>query len=126
MDLKEQKQIFARNLTNYTNLCNKTKSEIAKAVGALPSAYTAWANGEYLPRMDKIQALADLFKVNVTDLLDEHSFDDKYNEKNAFLANVIRKDLELSEAVYELTHLEENDKKLIYNMIYSLSKKQAD
>lgn len=126
MNSEEQKRVFAKNLTHYTELSGKAKSEVAKAVGAIPSAYTSWIQGISLPRMDKIQSLAEYFRINVTDLLDEHSFDVHYNERNANLANVLRKDLELSDAVYTLTQLDENDKQLIYNMISSLSKKQAD
>lgn len=126
MDSEEQKRVFAKNLSHYTEISGKAKSEVAKAVGAIPSAYTSWIQGISLPRMDKIQSLAEYFSVNVTDLLDEHSFDARYSEKNAMLANILRKDSDLSNAVYMLTNLEDTDKQIIYNMISSLSKKQAD
>lgn len=126
MNSEEQKRIFARNLTHYANLSGKAKSEIAKAVGAIPSAYTSWIQGVSLPRMDKIQALANYFKINVTDLLDEHSFDSNYSEKNAMLANAMRKDNELSDAVYKLIQLSSEDKAQIYGLINLLYGKQAD
>lgn len=126
MNSTEQKKVFAQNLSNYTNLCNKTQSEIAKAIGSLPSAYTSWMQGVSLPRMDKIQALADFFNVSITDLLDEHTNVPNYSEQNATLANMLRKDSELSDAVMKLTQLSDEDKKQIYGLINLLYGKQTD
>lgn len=123
MDKEEQKKVFAHNLSNYTNLSNKTKSEIAKAIGSLPSAYTSWIQGISLPRMDKIQALADYFNVSITDLLDEHKEEPNYSERNSSIANAVRKDSRLSEMVDKLIKLSAEDRDTVYTVINSLSRK---
>lgn len=75
---------------------------------------------------DKIIALAEVFSISPAELMGFETKKPDYSEKNAMLANILRKDSDLSNAVYMLTNLEDTDKQIIYNMISSLSKKQAD
>lgn len=68
---EEQKKIFARNLNRYLELSNKTQREVAEAIGVIPSTFNTWCQGIALPRMGKVQALADYFNIGKTDLIDE-------------------------------------------------------
>lgn len=71
MSDEEQKKIFARNLNRYLTLSNKTQKEVADAIGVIPSTFNTWCQGIALPRMGKVQALADYFGINKTDLIDD-------------------------------------------------------
>lgn len=71
MSDEEQKRVFAKNLNKYLSLSNKTQKEVADAIGVIPSTFNTWCQGIALPRMGKVQALADYFKINKTDLIDD-------------------------------------------------------
>ena len=66
-----QKKIFAKNLNNYLYEFNKTQKEVADAIGVSPQTFNTWCQGIALPRMGKVQALADYFHINKVDLIDE-------------------------------------------------------
>ena len=67
----EQKKIFAKNLNRYIAKSNKTQKEIADSIGVSPQTFNTWCQGIALPRMGKVQALADYFSIGKTDLIDE-------------------------------------------------------
>ena len=66
-----QKKIFAKNLRHYLDRENKTQKEVADAIGVSPQTFNTWLQMVALPRMGKVQALADYFGVNKSDLLEE-------------------------------------------------------
>lgn len=74
-DMSEQEfnKIFSRNLKKYISLSNKTQKEIAYTIGVSPQTFNTWCQGIALPRMGKVQALADYFGINKTDLIDDKS-----------------------------------------------------
>lgn len=73
---EEQKRIFAKNLNKYISLSNKTQKEIADAIDVSPQTFNTWCQGIALPRMGKVQRLADYFGIGKTDLIDEKSNSD--------------------------------------------------
>lgn len=66
-----QKKIFAKNLRHYLDRENKTQKEVADAIGVSPQTFNTWLQMVALPRMGKVQALADYFGINKSDLLEE-------------------------------------------------------
>lgn len=72
---EDQKRIFAKNLNKYLSLYNKTQKEVADAINVSPQTFNTWCQGIALPRMGKVQRLADYFGIGKTDLIDEKSFD---------------------------------------------------
>ena len=68
---EEQKRIFSKNLNKYLSLSNKTQKEVADAIGVSPQTFNTWCQGIALPRMGKVQLLADYFGIGKTDLIDE-------------------------------------------------------
>lgn len=71
MSDEDYRRIFARNLNKYMEICNKKQADIINDLGINKSAISTWINGTRMPRMDKVQALADYFGVNKSDLLEE-------------------------------------------------------
>ena len=67
----EQKRIFAKNLNEYLALFNKTQKEVADAIEVSPQTFNTWCQGIALPRMGKVQRLADYFGIGKTALIDE-------------------------------------------------------
>lgn len=71
MSETEQKRIFSRNLIRLIETSGKTQKEIAETIGVSPQTFNTWVQGIALPRMGKVQALADYFHINKSDLIDE-------------------------------------------------------
>lgn len=78
----DQRKIFARNLNKYLEQYDKTQKEVADAIGVIPSTFNTWCLGIALPRMGKVQALADYFHINKSDLIE-----DKNDNNNYYLDN---------------------------------------
>lgn len=68
---EDQRKIFSKNLNYYLSINSKTQREVADAIGVSPQTFNTWCQGIALPRMGKVQALADYFHIGKTDLIDE-------------------------------------------------------
>lgn len=67
----KQKQIFSKNLISYLEKNNKTQKEVAEVINVSPQTFNTWCQGIALPRMGKVQRLADYFNISKSDLLDD-------------------------------------------------------
>lgn len=68
-----QKEIFATNLKKLLNERNLAQVDVAKAINVSPQTFNTWVKGIAIPRMGKIQALADYFNILKSDLVDEQA-----------------------------------------------------
>ena len=97
MSDEDYRRIFARNLNKYMEICNKKQADIINDLGINKSAISTWINGNRMPRMDKVQALADYFGINKSDLLEdkpEHDSSYYINEDAKELAQFLFKNPE--------------------------------
>lgn len=69
----EQKKIFSKNLNYYLSKESKTQREVADAISVSPQTFNTWCQGIALPRMGKVQRLADYFHIEKSDLIDERT-----------------------------------------------------
>lgn len=76
----EQRKIFSNNLNRYIDKNNLTQLEIAKAINVSPQTFNTWVKGIAIPRMGKIQKLADYFGIYKSDLLEDKSFDNTVDD----------------------------------------------
>ena len=67
---QERKQAFSRNLLNILGIREKSQVEVAKAIGVSQQTFNTWCRGVALPRMGKIQLLADYFNINMSELIE--------------------------------------------------------
>lgn len=72
-------KMFARALTYYLALTNKTQQDLINDLGFSSSTVSQWCTGKTVPRMDRIQALADYLKIETTDLLRDPTLYSKEN-----------------------------------------------
>lgn len=86
---KEQKKIFARNLNNYLAQSGKTQKEVADAIKVSPQTFNTWCKGIAIPRMGKVQLLADYFKIGKSDLIENKIIDDSTASSRGFRIPVI-------------------------------------
>ena len=66
------KEVFSENLINYIEASGKTRRQIANELGIKESSFNGWCRGEYYPRIDKIEMLADYFGCTKSDLIERH------------------------------------------------------
>lgn len=67
----QYKKIFSKNLKYYMSLHNKEQIDLINDLGFNKSAVSTWCNGTRLPRMDKVEKLAQYFNINRSDLIEE-------------------------------------------------------
>lgn len=68
---EEQKRIFSKNLNKFLSQSQKTQKEVAEAINVSPQTFNTWCQGIALPRMGKVQKLADYFGILKSDLIDD-------------------------------------------------------
>lgn len=73
MTEERQRQIFSSNLRRLIDVSGKTQKEIADAIGVSQQIMNVWARGKAIPRMGKIQKLADFFGIEKSELIDEQT-----------------------------------------------------
>lgn len=71
MSENDYKRIFSRNLKKYMALNGKEQIDLINDLNLNKSAVSTWCNGTRLPRMDKVQLLADYFRIEKSDLIEE-------------------------------------------------------
>ena len=67
----EHKEVFARNLQTYMALNGKSRKEVCQALGYSYFTFSDWVNGKKMPRMDKVEQLANYFGIKKSDLIEE-------------------------------------------------------
>ena len=67
----EHKEVFAKNLKKYMELNGKSRREMCEALGYSYFTFSDWVNGKKMPRMDKVEQLANYFGVLKSDLLED-------------------------------------------------------
>jgi len=73
------KKIFSKNLNHYMKKNEKTQSDLINDLGFNKYAVSTWCNGTRLPRMDKVELLAQYFKISRSDLMEEKSQDNSFS-----------------------------------------------
>ena len=71
------KEIFSRNLKYYMIINNKTRNDVCKDLGFKYTTFTDWYNGNIYPRIDKIEMLANYFRIEKSDLIENKEKNDK-------------------------------------------------
>lgn len=67
------RKIFADNLNKYMREKGITQTDIVEKLGVTSSTASDWCNGNKYPRVDKMQKLAELFDIYMSDLTDDKS-----------------------------------------------------
>ena len=67
----EHKEVFAKNLKKYMELNGKSRREMCAALGYSYFTFSDWVNGKKMPRMDKVEQLANYFGILKSDLLED-------------------------------------------------------
>lgn len=69
LDVKEFNKIFAKNLSEYMLYYGYKQLDLAKILNVSTSTINSWVHAQRTPRMDKVDALCELFKCRRSDLI---------------------------------------------------------
>lgn len=70
MEESYYREVFSRNLRRYMALNNKSQVDLINDLGFNRSSVSTWVNGTRLPRMDKVDMLAQYFNIKRSDLIE--------------------------------------------------------
>ena len=76
------KETFAKNLSYYVDKTGKSQKELAEVAGVAPSTFNDWMKAKKYPRIDKIEILANYFRILKSDLIEEKSEEHREMQKN--------------------------------------------
>lgn len=65
--------IFSKCLKYYLNKYDMTQSELAKRLGVSTQSVTNWCKGDKSPRMDKVDAMCEIFHCKRSDLMEDNT-----------------------------------------------------
>lgn len=84
------REVFSRNLAYYVERSGKTQKEISEIVGVSKSTFNDWMKAKKYPRIDKIEILADFFKILKSDLIEERTEEHReMQKKNDILTDIV-------------------------------------
>lgn len=106
------KEVMAKNLKYYMEISGKSQKELCEIVGVSTSTFSDWVKGKKYPRIDKIELLANYFKILKSDLIEEKSEEHiEMQKKNDTLTDIVlrlRSDDVFLEAVESLYKMDSN------------------
>jgi len=126
-----QKRIFSKNLNYYLEKSGKTQREVANAIGVIPTTFNTWCLAQALPRMGKVQALADYFEINKSDLIedrDQEKENPEYylNPETKKVAQEIFENKDLALLFDAAKDASPEDLKTVHTMLLALKKKEQN
>lgn len=125
MSDEEQRRIFSKNLNHYLEISEKTQKEVADAIGVAPQTFNTWCMGVAIPRMGKVQKLADYFGIQKSDLIDEKPVRRYYiNDETAKAAQEMLENKELHALFDVERNMSPEELRAVYGMIMALKKEE--
>lgn len=97
-------------------------SEVSRQTGVTTQALSAWKKGEYTPKADKIQKIADYFKVPVGYFYEDADPDYYFNEETQKLADELATKPGLRVLFDASRNLSEESLKMFAEMIEAFKK----
>ena len=74
------KEVMAKNLRYYVEKSGRTQKEMCEILDVSTSTFNDWMKGKSYPRIDKIELLANYFKILKSDLIEDKSEMQKNND----------------------------------------------
>lgn len=110
MSTEEFNKMFSKKLRYYLEKYNMTQLDLSKRLGVGTTSVYNWCNAIKTPRMDKVDAMCEIFNCNRSDLIE-----DKETKKEAKTENLKKNnsDLDLDKIIDCYKNMSEEGKKLL-------------
>jgi transcriptional regulator with XRE-family HTH domain len=84
------KEVMAENLSYYLQKYGKSQKEMAELLGVSTSTFNDWVKAKKYPRIDKIEMLAEYFKILKSDLIEKRTDErEEMQKKNDILSDIV-------------------------------------
>ena len=116
----DNKNIFASNLNRYMKQAEKSRKEVAEAIGVSYYTFTDWVKGKKYPRMDKVELLANYFGILKSDLIEEKTIENDPIGLAELHVEMIM-DEDLTELFEDFKTLDKKKRKIVKDLVKSLA-----
>lgn len=121
----DNKNIFASNLKRYMGQNNKSRKDVADAIGVSYYTFTSWVTGKKYPRMDKVEMIADYFGILKSDLIEERTIEnDPVGMAERHFEMVMDEDL--NEIFEDFRSLSPKNRQIVKNLVHSLAETETE
>jgi transcriptional regulator with XRE-family HTH domain len=117
------KKVFAENLNYYLNEHNMMKKDLANKLGIGQSTVTDWTKMRAYPRMDKVQRMAEIFGIEMSDLVEIRNIESKtfVSKESHKIAEDLVSNPESLALYQEIKKLSSTNKAIVMALIKSLN-----
>ena len=102
------KEIFSKNIKKQILKSGKHRKQMSEDLGISYSTLTDWINGKKYPRIDKIEMLAEYFRISKSDLIEDFEEIKKDNDRLSSIIVKLRTNKELLDVVERLVSLDKS------------------
>ena len=110
---EDPRENFPKALQYYMSINGKRQQDLIKDLGISSATLSQWVNGKMFPRMDKVELLANYFRITSTDLLTDPFQKKQTTSDPLIVAKLLESNPALSELLRLLVRLEEADLALL-------------
>ena len=124
MNNNESNVVFANNLRYYLEKSERSQKELAHQIKVSPGTVCDWMKGRTYPRMDKVEAMAEYFGIEKSDLIEERNVNSKYYLEKivADIARELQNDPVSVDLWIAIRKLSDHDREIVKCLINSLTK----
>lgn|GEM_PF-141496 len=123
----EFNKVFSKRLRYYLTEYGFTQSELAKRLNVSTQSVTNWCKGTKSPRMDKVDAMCEIFNCTRADLVQEPNKSDYYyNDETKEIAQQIFESKELSLLFDAARDASPEDLQTVHTMLLALKNKEKN
>lgn len=89
-----KRKILAKNLSYYLARSGYTSKDLSAEIGVPYTTMLSWLKAQNYPRISKIESLAKCFDIQISDLIEEKTFEDKKSKDAlaSILARIVKDD----------------------------------
>lgn len=121
----DNKDIFASNLQKYMERNDKSRTDIAEALGISYYTVTDWVKGKKYPRMDKVELLAKYFGIKKSDLIEKKTIESHPVEMAERHFEIVM-DEDINEIFDDFRSLNPAQKKIVKDLVHSLAQTKTE
>lgn len=124
MNNNESNVVFANNFRYYLEKSGRTQKELARYIKVSEGTVCDWRKARTYPRMDKVEAIAEFFGIEKSDLIEERNVNSKYylEKKVIDIAQELHNDPKAVELWISIKKLSDADQEIVKSLINSLAK----
>ena len=120
------KEVMARNIRYFIKKSGMTQKELCEILGVNTSTFNDWVRAKKYPRIDKIEMMANYFKILKSDLIEDKTEGDReMQQKNDTITDAVvrmRSDDEFFSVVGSLLTLDAERFTAVKNLLSVLGK----